>query len=68
MLDDTSSATEDEARRNIVKLMNSKNDEDIKAKTLMRINQAFNRIKNGPFSYQDKKVILYFSSRKINLL
>ena len=41
VLDDTSSATEDEARRNIVKLMNSKNDEDIKAKNINEDKSSF---------------------------
>ena len=59
VLDDTSSATEDEARRNIVKLMNPKEDEKAKDRIFIKINQAFNRIKNGTFSNRDKKVILY---------
>ena len=68
VLDDTSSATEDEARRNIVKLINSKNDEKIREKTLIRINQAFDRIKNGPFSNQDKKVILQLCIKEIKII
>ena len=57
VLDDTSSATEDEARRNIVKLMSHEADnEEIKEKTLIKVNQAFDRIKNGSFSNQDRKV------------
>ena len=59
VLDETSSSTEDEDRNNIVKLMNSKYDEEIKETTLTKINQAFDGVKNNFFSNQAKNVILY---------
>ena len=55
VLDDTSSGTEDEGRRNIVKILSS-SDKEQRERMQIRVDKAFKEIQKGPLTLEDKKV------------
>lgn len=56
VLDDTSSGTEDEGRRNIVKLLNDKYDANVKERMNKKVRMVLKKMRDGPMDITDRRV------------